>query len=283
VTPEEEDLSHPVPRTAVRGLRRQATIFWHGVIAWALAPGWFAKLLLTATSLGLLVWPIVKLGGWKQPATYVGVWILVAAWKAYRELSPKNMQLLQRNYLARKLMVYRLVRDMERATLMSKDEIAAFQRDALHLIATYVRDHRADTKGMQIFANLLVEDRENLRVVARDRLHRESSVLLSKYGALAWAALSTGEPKLTGDVYADYPETANGKPYRSILVIPVRRGSKVLGVVSIDSTRCYHFDREMKNLVEYLSPYVAFLAWTLEAPWDMVAADPDTQSNRGSV
>lgn len=278
-----EDLALPVPRTAIRGLRRQIAIFWNGIVAWALAPGWLTKLLLTAGSVGLLVWPIVKQGGWKQPAGYICVWSLIAVWKAYRELSPKNMQLIQRNYLARKLMVYRIVREMERAPLMSHAEVATYQQEVLHLIATYVRDHRADTKGIQIFANLLVEDGDCIRVVARDRLHRESSVLLPKRGSLAWAALKTGEPKLTGDVYADYPETATGKPYRSILVIPVRRGPKVLGVVSVDSARRYHFDREMKNLVEYLSPYVAFLAWTIEAPWAMLSSSTSTLSNRGPV
>jgi hypothetical protein len=265
----------------VRGLRRQVMIFWHGLVAWALAPGWFTKLVLTALSVWLLAWPFLKSGGLEKPIQYLALWIAVAIWKAYRELSPKNMQLLQRNYVARKLMLYQLIRDMERGPSMTADEIARFQREALHLIATYVRDHRLDTKGMQVFANLLVDDgAEHLRVVARDRLHREGSVRLKKEGSLAWAALVTGEPKLTGDVQADYPGTAEGKPYRSILVIPVRRGGDTLGVVSIDSSRKYHFDREMKNLVEYLAPYVALLAWTIRPVWGSVHVDGDRAATR---
>lgn len=248
-------------------------IFWHGAVSWALAPGWLAKLMLTALSLGLIIWPIIKLGGWKQPLGYVGIWLLVALWKVYRELSPRNMQLLQRNYLYRKLLLYRLVRDMERAPLLSPPEVMRFQQETLHLIATYVRDHRSDIKGMQIFANLLVEDGDNMRVVARDRFHREGSLTSPKRKTLAWVAVSTGEPKMTGDMYADYPETPPGKPYRSILAIPVCRNGRVLGIVSIDSTRRYHFDREMKTLVEYLSPYVALLGWTIDPPWSRVASN----------
>jgi len=55
-----------------------------------------------------------------------------------------------------------------------------------------------------------------------------------------------------------------GSTERSILAVPVRLGNEVVGAVSIDSTRAYHFDAEIRDLVEYVHPYVCLLAWTLE-------------------
>ena len=75
--------------------------------------------------------------------------------------------------------------------------------------------------------------------------------------------IAEGIPVVTGDLYGEYPGTPPGKAYKSILVIPVYRDGEVVGAVSIDSSRRYHFDLDASNLVEYLMPYVALLAWTL--------------------
>jgi hypothetical protein len=65
------------------------------------------------------------------------------------------MQQLAQGYLARKLLLYRLVQDVPRAAQMNAHEISRFQREVLHLIATYVRDHRRDVGAKLVFANLL--------------------------------------------------------------------------------------------------------------------------------
>jgi GAF domain-containing protein len=253
----------PVPRSTLRGMRRQLTVTYHGLRTWIRSPGWKGKAILTTLSVGLLVYPLLRLG-WKQSVGFSAVWFIVAAWKAWRELSPKHMQILQRNYLQRKLALYRLLQILPDALGGSPDQVREFQLEALRLVAQYVRDHRVDVKGTQIFANLLVEDGDDMVVVARDQTHREHSARCFKRHMLAWLALTTGEPQITGDVYADYPETMPGKPYRSILVIPVKVGRRVLGVISIDSSRRYHFDRDFQNLVEYVNPYIALLGWTID-------------------
>jgi signal transduction protein with GAF and PtsI domain len=79
---------------------------------------------------------------------------------------------------------------------------------------------------------------------------------------LAWRALSTGVTCVTGDVAKDFPDTGP-KPYASIMAIPIHGAGRVLGVVSIDSSRRHHFDLEWSELERYLLPYVCLLGWTL--------------------
>jgi hypothetical protein len=175
------------------------------------------------------------------------------------------MQLLRRNYVERKLQLYMLLQDLQRRDRLTRAEVARFQENALALIANYVRDHRADRKGTQIFVNLLVEDGDELVVVARDRPHRGRVARYPKPSMLAWRVMRTQDAASTGSVYADFPETEAGKPYRSILAIPVVLESekRSLGAVSIDSSRPYHFETDLKELVTGLYPYVALLVWTL--------------------
>ena len=241
---------------------RRLLIWRHGIVAWVMAPAWTTKVLLALASFGLLGWPVYE-KGWKHSIPYTCVWIGVGIWKGWRELSPKNMQLLQRNYIQRKLMLTRAIQDLQRAQDMSPSQVARFQQETLQLIAAYVRDHRLDTRGTTIFVNLLVEDGDDLVVVARDRDHRIGNARSKKWGMQCYAAISTGAPQLIGDLYAEVPDAPPGKPYRSILAIPVRYEGQILGAVSIDSSRRYHFDREFRDLVEYVQPYVSLLAWTL--------------------
>jgi hypothetical protein len=247
---------------AARGLRRKAIVAWHGIVAWVRGPGFLARTLLSTISVGLLIWPLFQ-SGWKRGAVASTLWISVGLWKAWRELSPKHMQLLRRNYLARKLKLYKLLQASFRGQTMSTAEVDSYRQEALELIASYVRDHRLDTGGTKIFANLLIREGDDVVVIARDRAHRRQLARYPATGMLVAVAISTGEPQVCGDTWLDYPDIAKDKPYRSILVIPVRLGHEVVGAVSIDSARTYHFDREFRDLVEYLNPYVCLLAWTL--------------------
>jgi GAF domain-containing protein len=115
----------------------------------------------------------------------------------------------------------------------------------------------------QIFANLLIGEGDEMVVVARDQVHRVGGARYPRNVMIASKALETGHPQLVGELYEEWPETVEGKPYRSILAIPVNTESKVVGVVSIDSSLPFHFHAD-PNLVNYLMPYVGLLAWTLD-------------------
>lgn len=212
---------------------------------------------LTATALPLFI--LNK----KYTLIYLLLFAVYGISRAWQDLSPSHMRLLRRNYDDRKLRHYSLIQAMNRSNQLNAAEVHRFQVDCLALIAGYVRDHRADLSAKEIYASLLVEDGETLVVVSRDREHRSGSIRGPKEGMLAWEAIRSSEPKVTGDVYADFPATRPGKPYNSILCIPVFCGKDVVGVVSIDSSRRYHFDGIFNDLVTSLSPYVALLAWTL--------------------
>src|SRR5262249_8006109 len=146
---------------------------------------------------------------------------------------------------------------------MSDGEIRGYQEDVLKLIALYVRDHRQDFSASKVFVNLLVAEGADIVVLARDRSHREASPRMPKTTWLPWAAVVMRETQVTGDVYAEYPDTPPGKPYKSIMVMPVWCRDKIVAAVSVDSSHSYHFDRESTKLKQYLWPYVSLLAWTL--------------------
>ena len=91
---------------------------------------------------------------------------------------------------------------------------------------------------------------------------------------------------MVGDLYRELPGTPPGKSYKSILVIPVYLGDEVVGAVSIDSSKAYHFDSSARDLVHFLMPYIALLAWTLDTGHivgssDVLrASDGDTRGGR---
>jgi hypothetical protein len=254
---------------------RKVTISWHGLVAWLRSPGLFTKLILAGGSFALVVWPLWEVG-WQKGVVATVLWVGIGLWKAWREISPRNMQMLQRNYLLRKLLLDRLIQDLQQARDgVYPEAVLRFQEETLRLIVSYVRDHRIDPKGTTVFANLLIEDGEDLVVVARDHTHRTSGARYPKRGLVAWLAIATGNAQIVGDVLREFPDTARDKKYRSILVIPVRYGKKVVGAVSIDSSRTYHFDRDFRDLVEYVTPYVSLLGWTLVPTASSVGNEPE--------
>lgn len=203
-------------------------------------------------------------------------WVAFKALRIWRDNSPRNVELVKDGYRRRKLLLYSLIHKREQINAQAPANIANFRQEALTLIAEHVRHSRGDRKGVEIFANLLIADGNEMVVVARDRLHmnRTTPARSLKSCSLAWKALSSGVEQVTGDVYADYPETMPGKPYRSILVIPVKWRETLVGVVSVDSSRRYHFDGTFRELVRSLLPYVALLGWTLQAPVNILPPPP---------
>jgi GAF domain-containing protein len=159
---------------------------------------------------------------------------------------------------------------MQRRGSLTNPEVAEYQKEALCLIASFVRGHRADPSGTEIFANLLVEDGDDLVVVARNQDHRNPGARYPKEGMLAWGAILSGNAVCVGDIKKCIPSEASTKPYRSIMAIPVMGEDRILGVVSIDSTRPHHFDAELNDLERYLAPYVCLLGWSITALESMI-------------
>lgn len=243
--------------------RRHLHVCWFRFRYWAGQSSVLVRILYTLVYLYLPLTAATQLG--LSDTTIYGLIALIAAQgaKAYRDSSPKHMQQLTQGYLTRKILLNRLVQDAPRAGIMSAHEVSRFQQEALHLIATYVRDHRRDLGAKHIFANLLIGDGDEMVVVARDRAHRTNSARYLKKRMVAARALETGRTQLVGELYEEWPDTDGEKPYRSILAIPVFLGNRTVGVVSIDSSIPWHFHAD-PNLADYLMPYVGLLAWTLD-------------------
>jgi hypothetical protein len=244
--------------------RWHAVVYWHRLRAQSRSWLWWVR---NAVALGFWValgWPV-----YQKSITYGVVHTLFAlavlGGRAVRFASPVNMQLVKGEYLSRKNMLYRLLKEMQYRDLKTSEEIWRFQHEALQLIVSYVRSHRADAGGTEIFANLLIESGDELVVLARDKDHRLPGARYPKEGMLAWQAIRFGEVAYTGDVVRDLGQSWAGKPYRSIMVLPIRDDERILGAVSIDSARRHHFDLEWSDLERYLAPYVCLLGWTLKA------------------
>lgn len=248
-------------RTKIYEARRKVIATYHSARCDVFAPGWKAQLLQTVAQVVLVALPAIGMG-WKYGFYYTGAWALFWFYRSWAQSTPRALAMLNRNDAERQLQLGSLIEMLLRNDL-APAEVRAFQQRALQLIVSYVRDHRSDLSATEIFANLLVEDGVDMRVVARDRQHRVTSLRHPKKDSIAWKAVSTGEIQFTGDVYHDYPTTLPGKPYRSILAIPVVLDGKVLGTVSIDSSREHHFDGAVDRMAQHLLPFVTLLSWTL--------------------
>jgi hypothetical protein len=146
---------------------------------------------------------------------------------------------------------------------MAPHEVSRFQRETLELVASYVRSHRADFSATQIYVNLLVEDGDELVVIARDSEHRKPGARYQRRLMAAATVFENGDHLVVGNVQREYGDV--DKPYRSILLLPVRGPQTVLAVLSIDSAKAHHFDLEGRDLERYLAPYTALLEWSLLA------------------
>jgi len=149
----------------------------------------------------------------------------------------------------------------------------------LDCIASHVRDARGshDAAKLEVFANFLVEDNDDLVVVARDSdLHssvhkRVVPMRYKKSSMLAARTIAAKRVLSVGDLRLEYPEAPRNKPYRSILTIPVigRDDEVILGVVSVDCSRPYFFQSFQQGVIENelendLLPYLQTLALVLE-------------------
>lgn len=254
---------------ATRGyLRKRWTIFRHEVSRWWRTKRFWSRLLYAISFLVVPIQAAIHLGLTWKTVIPTAFFLFMFGWRALRQWEPENMRLIERNYDVRKLKFQKLI-----ATTQSwyehrptAREVSEFQSTTLELIATYMRDHRADLRGRKIFANLLVEDGDDLVVIARSDEHRQAQARYPKEKMLVWQAMQAGEPRWTGDLSGDFPDTVPGKRYNSIMVVPVFSGGRVVGAVSIDSEAHHHFDKYAETLPTHLAPYVQLLAATLSGP-----------------
>lgn len=250
-----------ISRAPHRQAARWLIIAWHHVGHRVRTSGLWAKLIATLIQFGGLFFAALRFEG-KHGAFAIALFFGGWFYKTWKVNGP-NVTAIERNHAERSARLYRLIDMLERNTTLTGSEIHTFQVEALVFLASYVRDHRKDTRKPTIFANLLRQEGDDIVVVARDREHRTSLARYPKSGLLAYEAMRTGTHQVTGDVYADFPNLEPGKPYRSVLVIPIFQGGAVVGGVSIDSSHRYAFDIHAQELVDHLAPYVRMLAWTM--------------------
>jgi hypothetical protein len=247
-------------------LTRQFNIWRHELARWWNHRNPIVRLIYGVSWLSVLVGAAAKSGLSFFGYAMAGLILLIKVWNAIKEFDPKHLPMLKRTRTERQLLLEKLIHSVHLwvSKAPAKREIEVFQQDTLHLIASYVRDHRSDLKGKKIFVNLLIRDGEELVVVARSDLKRP---IPQRYKAdeclVMWTAIETGVTQFTGDVYIDSPATPAGKPYNSVLAMPIKLDKKVVGGVSVDSAAKYHFDRYVDELQTELAPYVQLLAVTL--------------------
>ena len=236
---------------------------------------WF-RLIMISLQLAAIGIPVFKASvktGFLSLGGFLFFWFI----RSWKDGQRPNVKVFERNSAERSATLYRVVADLQRREDLTAAEVERFRSDVLVYIAQYVRDHRRDSGSPTIFANLLIAEGDDLVVIARDREHRTPLARYRKDGMLAWSVIATGQVQFTGDVQRDSPETAVGKPYSSILVIPVLYRKMIVGAVSIDSPSRYHFDLEWRELTDHLAPYVAMLGWTLSSSDTRLLQAADSQ------
>lgn len=249
-------------------VKRQLNIWRHEVTRWWNHRNPIARLLYGLGWLFVLVGAAVQSGLSVAGYTAAAVVLGIKLWNSIHELDPKHLPELRRGRTERQLLLEKLVHTTilwsQRGERPSAEALRAFQEDALELIASYVRDHRSDLKGRKIFVNLLVRRDQELEVIARsDNRRPVPQRYQPEECQVMWEALRQGVTLCSGDIYADCPKTPKGKPYNSILAIPIKLDTRVVGGVSVDSAAKFHFDRYVDELQVELAPYVQLLAVTL--------------------
>lgn len=247
-------------------LQRQLNIWRHELSRWWNHRNPLVRLLYGVGWLSVLFGAMAKSGLGIFGYIGAGIVLLIKVWNALKEFDPKHLPMLKRTGAERQLLLEKLLHTTQ--TWLNEPpnqrEIEIFQQEALYLIASYVRDHRSDFQRRKIFVNLLVRDKDGLLVIARSDVKRP---IPQRYKPdecfLMWTAINEGVTQFTGDLYTDCPKTPKGKPYNSVLAIPIKLDKRVVGGVSVDSAAKYHFDRYVDELQTELAPYVQLLAVTL--------------------
>lgn len=253
-------------------LRKWLYIGWHRISMSTFSVAKVVTLIIRAI---VIFWPlgIALRNGWEYSWHWLLLYLLCVFFIRRRDLSPSNMQFQREGYIQRKghlaaaiLLLDRKARTGAGLTVEEKTQV---RKHALDAIVSYVRVCLSDVNQTKIFANLLIEEGENLTIVQRDSAcRRDGTGHYPKHEMLAWQAIESGTTVGYGDIRHAYPSTPHGKPYNSVLVIPlVSTGSgaklQAVGAVSIDSSELFHFNTYENTLETSLLPYTQLLAATL--------------------
>lgn len=264
----ERGIDTPAPISATR---RQLIIWRHQIAHWWHHGKALQRLIYGGLWISLL-WNAVMKAGLGLFGYIAGIIVLGSKLKVViGELDPKHMPLFWRSLNERQLMLKNIVTVLQqwRTAPPNADQRRAFQVDVLRLIASLVRDHRADLGGKKIFVNLIVRAGDGVEVIARASDNRTVPMRYTRdQCSIAWKAFETGVPQMTGDVYVDAPRTGPGKSYKSVLALPVKLRDRVLAVVSIDSELRHHFHSHFDKLQTLLGPYVQLIASAFDEDHD---------------
>lgn len=222
------------------------------------------------TSIILIPVGIAYWNGKHYAAPTLVVYLVAVLLKRKGDFSPENLQLRVEGSAERKahmaaaiMLLDTRLKEGRPLTVADKDQIRGYALDA---IVSFVRSHRSDIDQVKIFANLLVEDGENLVILRRDSNCKRALVSYPKDSLLAGRAIELGTIVGSGSIRHEYPATPGNKPYQSVLIIPILplgRSKSPLGAVSIDSSEPFHFNTHENNLETALMPYTRLLAATL--------------------
>jgi hypothetical protein len=164
------------------------------------------------------------------------------------------------------------------ATKLPPDEIKRILTELLDLMVLHIRDYRGShsDKNRDVFASLLIEDGNDLVIVARDSLahsteyERPIPVRYPKASMLCGRAMVAQKVLSVGRLIDEYPEAPKNKPYQSILAIPLfNTKDQIYGAVSIDCSKPYYFQSFKPGVAEdamenSLQPYLQLVTMTLE-------------------
>lgn len=246
--------------------------YWHRARSALRSPRWWFGTLVIVGFWVVLGWPIYQ-KALALGALHTIVSLAAVYGRALRYGKPDRSR-VERDEHTRLALLHTIVMEMQHREPLQINELRRYQRDVLKYIASYVRGHRADISGTEIFVNLLQIEGDEMVVVARNEEHRQPGARYAKDGMLAYEAMVSGCCRWVGEPEQLGPE-AKDKPYKSVLVLVVRDYERVLGAVSIDSTRAHHFDLEATELDRELAPIVAMLGWTLKRRAPMLALEPE--------
>jgi hypothetical protein len=163
----------------------------------------------------------------------------------------------------------------------SKEAVSRMLQDILDVIVVHVRDYRGShsDRKREVFANLLVKTGEDeMTVIIRDAMShdvqykRQTPKSYVKSALACGWAMDQGRPISVGMLSEQYPETATGKPYQSILALPLFRTEDDVpyGCISIDCSRPYFFqsftpDQAENDMENSLQPYLQLITLVIES------------------
>lgn len=241
----------------------------------------FSTLFTSLAFLAIAITPELRRGSitWNDPSTIAaaGKGALVPILAAlYLKLSERYRQLARadhstkRNRIARKLTAGNAINNLHRYIRTGTSDASQLQsiREAiLECVVHSVREVLQVADHEKVVASLvsLDSDPEKMLVEARSTRERPVAVSYPKDQLVAWEAIRNGHIVTVDDVSQDSRWDPMGtRRYRAVVAVPVTRGGKAFGAVSIDSELTYAFFGRSAELSIHLEPYVALMSQTFK-------------------